>query len=501
MRRQLVVVTVVFVAFVAACSSSAKHSAPTPTTVALPARPASATVAIPTITGPVSGGSPDVPMNAMLASYKTQYGYAENEYFISGTATAYKSVGPVGVDGKWTATKASTAPYKTRIIVRTPTDPAKFNGTVIVEWLNVTAGRDSDPDFGFAAPELLRDGFAYVGVTAQQGGVGGGGPGLTLPIPGYNPKPLITQNPGRYAGLHHPGDDYSYDIYSQAAQALLAPNGPSPLGGLKPQHLIAAGESQSAFYMVTYANAIQPMTKLFNGFMIHSRGGSGSPLQAKGVQMPNGAHIRADLHVPVMILATESDLFGVIGFDPALQPDTNEIRTWQMAGTAHADTSTINYGIISGRQWDRTSKIPDFTSLCGSLNDGPQQYIVRAAFKALNAWVVDGTLPPHSPALDVVNGKIRRDANGNALGGIRTPAVDAPTQSLSGEFTPGKSVICSLFGSSKPLTPSTLDTLYPSHAAYVAKVKASATAAVARGFLLQPDADEIVQQAQSANVP
>jgi hypothetical protein len=500
--RRLLGIVFVFVVLASACSSSAKHAAPpTPTTVATPARPASATVAIPTITGPVSGGSPDIPMNAMLASYKRQYGYSENEYFISGTATAYKTVGPVGVDGKWTATKASTAPYKTRIIVRAPTDPAKFNGTVIVEWLNVTAGRDSDPDFGFAAPELLSDGFAYVGVTAQQGGVGGGGPGLTLPIPGYHPKPLIAQNPGRYASLHHPGDDYSYDIYSQAAQALLAAHGPSPLGALKPRHLIAAGESQSAFYMVTYVNAIQPMTKLFDGFMIHSRGGSGSPLQAKGVQMPNGAHIRTDLHVPVIVLATESDLFGVIGFDPALQPDTNDIRTWQMAGTAHADTSTINYGVISGRQWDRTSKVPNFAALCGSLNDGPQQYIVRAAFKALNAWVVDGTPPAHSPALHVVNGKIQRDANGNAIGGIRTPAVDAPTQSLSGEFTPGKSIICSLFGSSVPLSSPTLHALYPSHAAYVAKVKASAAAAVAAGFLLQPDADAIVQQAEAANVP
>ena len=29
-----------------------------------------------------------------------------------------------------------------RLIVRTPVDPKKFNGTVIVEWLNVTSGRE-----------------------------------------------------------------------------------------------------------------------------------------------------------------------------------------------------------------------------------------------------------------------------------------------------------------------------------------------------------------------
>jgi Alpha/beta hydrolase domain len=173
-----------------------------------------------------------------------------------------------------------------------------------------------------------------------------------------------------------------------------------------------------------------------------------------------------------------------------------------MTGTAHADQSTLDYGISSGRQWDTTSKVPDFTEMCGSVNDGPQRYIVRAAFAALGKWVVDGTPPPTSPAIEVTGGSaITRDARGNALGGIRLPAVDAPIESLSGEYEPGKSVICSLFGARAPFDAATLQQLYPTHDDYVAKVKGSADAAVKAGFLLPPDAQEIDQQAQSAKIP
>ena len=253
----------------------------------------------------------------------------------------------------------------------------------------------------------------YVGVTAEQVGVTGG---ARLPIPGYNPKGLRDQNPARYQSLHHPGDDYSYDIFSQAAQAILHPDGVKPLGSLRPAHLIAAGESQSASRLVTYVDAVQPIANIYDGFLIHSRGPSGTNLNSGPTgSVPKIVHIRSDLRVPVLILATETDLTG-LHFYEALQPDTDRLHTWQMAGTAHVDQSTLDYGVASGRQWDKTSVIPDFTKLCGSLNDGPERYIVRAAFAALSAWVVNGKPPPPSPAIKVIdNGsEIARDAHGNA---------------------------------------------------------------------------------------
>jgi hypothetical protein len=57
------------------------------------------------------------------------------------------------------------------VLVRRPTDPAKFNGTVILEWNNVTAGHDLDIDWYQAHDYWMRAGFAYIAVTPQRIGV------------------------------------------------------------------------------------------------------------------------------------------------------------------------------------------------------------------------------------------------------------------------------------------------------------------------------------------
>src|SRR5215468_9056360 len=113
--------------------------------LALTAAFASAAVPSPTLEGPVTS-----PGSAFIASTGfdlSEVGYTQEEFFISGTATAYTSANPLTSDGKWTATPASTAPYKTRILVYKPTNPQKFNGTVVVEWLNVSGGLDAAPDW------------------------------------------------------------------------------------------------------------------------------------------------------------------------------------------------------------------------------------------------------------------------------------------------------------------------------------------------------------------
>ena len=86
--------------------------------------------------------------------------YLQEEYFLSGTARAYQPVGTWGSDGKWTAElSGATAPYTTRMIVRRPADRAAFNGTVVVEWLNVSAGLDTAPDWGYAARRAAAEGL------------------------------------------------------------------------------------------------------------------------------------------------------------------------------------------------------------------------------------------------------------------------------------------------------------------------------------------------------
>ncbi|MFC4499825.1 MULTISPECIES: alpha/beta hydrolase domain-containing protein [Streptomyces] len=53
-------------------------------------------------------------------------------------------------------------------------------------------------------------------------------------------------DPDRYAALSHPGDSYSYDMFSQAGQAV-RDSASTVLGGLRPHKVLGIGESRSAF--------------------------------------------------------------------------------------------------------------------------------------------------------------------------------------------------------------------------------------------------------------
>jgi hypothetical protein len=431
----------------------------------------------------------------MPAELAERGGYVEEEYFLEGEATAYQPEGEQGEDGRWSVTEAGTAPYQTRIIVRRPEDPDDFDGTVFVEWLNVTAGVDGDPDFGLANPELLSHGSAYIGVSAQRAGVEGGG--AVIAIEGAEIQALKQWDPVRYGELTHPGDAYSYDIFSQAAQAVRRPGDVDVLDGLDARHVIAMGESQSAARMVSYVDAVHPVARIFDGFLIHSRGGGGAPLGEGGSPIGEGvARIRDDLDVPVLQFETETDLFGVLGYRRAQQDDTDMLRTWEVAGTAHADRGILDYN----RELAAASGL-DLEAQCGSINAGPQPQVLRAAITALRAWVVDGELPPEAPRLEVGADAIARDERGIALGGIRTPAVDAPISVLTGESPPGRSIICTLFGDTRPLDAATLTGLYPVHQDYVDAVTESARAAVEAGFLLPADADDFIATAEDASIP
>lgn len=454
-----------------------------------------ADVAHPTVSGPVTGGSQGQPFNAMPDGLAESYGYVEEEYFLSGEATAYEAEGELSEDGRWEATEADTAPYETRIVVRRPENPDDFDGTVFVEWLNVSGGVDADPDFSMAHPAVLSHGSAYVVVSAQQAGIEGGG-GL-LPIDGVEVPGLKQWDPERYGELSHPGDTYSYDIYSQVAQALRRPGDVDVLDGLEATSVIAVGESQSAARMLTYVNAVHPLAGIYDGFLVHSRGGGGAPLSGEGSPIGEGvALVRDDIEQPVLQFETESDLFGVLGFHAARQDDSETLRTWEVAGTAHADRSILEYNeeLAAGSGLD-------LSSLCESINEGPQAVVLRAAVAALRTWVVDGEAPPEAPPLEVEGEAIARDEDGIALGGIRTPAVDAPIAVHSGEAPPDSDIFCMLFGQTRPFEAGKLAELYPTHQDYVDAVTQSAESAVSEGFLLQADADELIAEAEEAPVP
>jgi len=423
-------------------------------------------------------------------------GYRQSEYFLEGTATAFTNLSELGADGVWSAEPGEEARYKTRIVVNRPIDPADYSGDVLVEWLNVTAGFETPPSWGTGQLEMRRGGAVWVGVSAQIVGIEGN-PDGGLPLPLY----LKAVDPERYGSLLHPGDSFSYDIFTQVAQALRNPEGIDPLDGLVAERLIAYGESQSAGRLVTYVNAIHPLYNAYDGYMIHSRGDGSSPLAQEpqvAIPTPEAVRVRTDLNVPVMIFETETDLV-LLGYAAARQPDTDLIRTWEVAGTAHGDY----YTFVSGR--DDAVGDPVFASVVEEnsvlgfitcekpINNGPHHYVFNAAVRALNAWSAGGEPPPASPRLELNDDEsdFLYDDLGNVLGGIRTPYVDVPSAVLRGEANLGNS-FCFLFGTTSLFNAGQMASLYVDEPGFVAAVTEAANSAVAAGFLLQEDADAII---------
>jgi hypothetical protein len=439
-----------------------------------------------------------------------QVGYQEKEFFVSGTASSHTSTTPLTKDGLWNNVTPTgvTAPYTTRIVVRRPIAPSGFNGTVIVEWLNVSGGVDAGPDWTLSHNELIRDGFAWVGVSAQWQGVQAA-KGLTSTVPG---------DPVRYAALSHPGDSFSYDIFSQAGQAI-RDNAALVLGGLTPHKLIAVGESQSAGRLVTYIDGIQPRDHEYDGFLVHSRGANGAPLQqmAPGVPspatpndaVPNGTTFRHDLDVPVFLFQTETD----IAFSNASvrQPNTNMFRSWEIAGSSHFDWYGLNIGPNDtgdgqGAVLNLAAELnpPKATSAgtCNlAINTGGTHWILDAAMYWTNQWVTNGTLPPTGTPLQLASVSpvvYAKDANGNTLGGVRGPQVDAPVAAFGGlGNTPA---FCILFGTTVPFSSTTLAGLYRNHGSFVSQWAQAAQSDVKAGFLRPADAEELIQSAASSTV-
>jgi alpha/beta hydrolase family protein len=453
-------------------------------------------------------GSPPV----LIPAYPLEtVGYAEQEFLVEGVARSFALTGERTPDGRWSVKEDAEAPYVTRILVRRPVDPAAFSGTVAVEWNNVSAGVDVSPDWSLLQRELTGRGHIWVGVSVQKAGIDGGG--MTE---GIHLKLLA---PDRYGLLKHPGDAWSFDVFSQVGALLRSPSA-AALGVPVAERLIALGESQSAFFLVTYINAIDPEARVFDGFFVHGRGASGVSLGGAWVSSRSqldeevGSVLRAvperirdDARVPVLVLQSETDVIVLGGGAPA-QPDGEHLRLWEMAGTSHVDTyvlfaSAQDDGRLAPAAFAELMK-PTTQVMFGTtdfpVNAGPQQhYIGQAALDALVAWAAGGPVPPQAPRLELdAAGQLACGEHGIARGGIRTPWVDVPIATLSGLGQSGDGFAV-LAGRTDLFDPQTLQRLYPGgRADYLDRFAASLDATITAGFLRPEDRAEILALAQAS---
>lgn len=426
-------------------------------------------------------------------------GYVEREFIISGKTNTYRQSGIWGTNGRWrVSVSRSNVPYTTRILVRYPTSAAKFNGTVVFEWFNETTESETSPDWAESREFFLREGYAYVGVCAMTGQAG--------------PPFLKGWDSQRYGTLSISTDGQSYDIFTQAAQVVKA-NSSVILGGLTPKKLLGCGDSQSAFRLVTYVNAIHPIAKVYNGFLIHGRGGTPAPLGDGIVSLSPFANIRTDSTTPVLQFQAEGDLTEML-FTFARQSDNNYLRTWEIPGAAHIDSYegiyelTIDYRDLNWLPPVCQFGIPTGVESYRHINSMSNHRVENAAWAALNKWVNNGTLPPKSPRIQTTlfNTTVK-DQYGNAKGGIRMAEVEVPDRTYSvmnigaSGSTLRETGLCLMSGYDTPFSAATLKKLYPTHNDYVTKYTAAAKKLLNAGFLLQADYDEAIAAAQAAQVP
>jgi hypothetical protein len=464
---------------------------------------AASPVPTPTVTGPLAAkavGDPsrDYPFYAAVVDLHAR-GYVEEEFFIEGTANRYTT--PAQATG---SIVESGHPYRTRVVVRRPATSSRFNGTALVEWNNVTAGHDLDIDWFQTYDHLMRSGYAWIGVTPQRIGV----------------EAVKVWSARRYGTLDVTdggkvtNDDLSYDIFAQAGQAVRAGTG-NLLGGLRVQRVFATGHSQSAGRLGTYVNSVHPTARVFDAVILHGGGG----------------RVRTDLDIPVWKLLAETD---VQNQAVNRQPDSNMFRTWEVAGNSHVDVQFVSYSrqlsardgspvapgfSPAGARGGRTAAPPASSTNAGLATTAargagtspcdrppyshiPFHQVFDAALDHLVRWVKDGTLPPSAPPIELTSvgppAVMARDEAGNALGGIRLSQHAVPTGVNSGVNTgPG---FCRLYGSYEPFTPEKLAALYPTHAAYLAKVKDVTAKNLAAGYILKPEADATIAEAEKAAI-
>ncbi len=402
----------------------------------------------PEIDGPIPVTESSHPFCAMKYSRTpldvAAYGYAEEEFFLSGFANVYDADGldrPV----LWKA----VLPYRNRVLVRRPLEPARFSGRVYIDILNATQGYDIEDLWHRNYLWCMEHGHAYVGVTSKPINV------LSLKNFDYArygslnwsngeflPAPVLSKSatlPGTEEGL-------LWDMLGQLGALLRTREGSACLGGLKAEYLYLTGQSQSGAYLNTFIHYFDPFAftgkgeRIFDGYMNIV----GALVQRSIRQSDEVGGLK--LHTrnmrpcatPYICLSSEADLFLFNAFldddlfrvriENSDTPD-NKCRYYEISGTPHTDilcpvlTATSEIEKAGG-------KLPNLDPrLIDGINDIRTEYYVCGLLEKLHLWAAEGKAPEVIEPLGRDGRGFLRDEYGNALGGLRTPYADVPIAS------------------------------------------------------------------------
>jgi len=403
-------------------------------------------------------------------------GYVEEEYLVSGEANvyAYNSAGAVVV-------KTANVDYTTRILVRRPTNPKRFSGTVRVETMHPQYGAD------FVWPRVVdyvvARGDAMVSISMRRGEASG-------------IESMQRFDPVRYASINFKEDGLNWDVIAQVGRLLKSRTAANPLNGYGVTRLTAQGWSGGgALLLIFISDGFHDRWRMPDGRPIFDAYFVGEPsgyprINSTAQAVPNTdprQKVRP-IDVPAISLHTRPQ-------EPyRRRPDGNRpgdrYRVYEVAGASH-----------NNRRLPIIYKQPP-----GGLGKGgcvaelswfPLHHYFKMTLARLDAWTLRRVAPPPSQRMQLKpDGTPMLDANGNPVGGVRSTYLDVP---IARYFTnSGSGASCNQDGAQEAIPVDKLIARYRNHGGYVGSVNRRATELERAGWLLPADAREVRMEAARA---
>lgn len=451
------------------------------------------------------------------------YGYIEQEFYIEGTANVYESIN----DTKEVKVKIQDAPYVNRIIIRSPSNPAKASGRVVVEIINPTSFMEIDRMWILGYQKFMRDGDIYVGITSKPNTIASliafdearyGC--MSWKTPNKESFPFTKDDVVKKGLLPDLDEAYEpglfWDMLTDLAWLLRKNTSDNPICEYPHQYVYLTGWSQSACYLVRYINSfayrddVKKDGQVFDGYLAGG-GVRNLIIPVNQYETLNKYHFSLTrveyVEQPLISIQTESEN-GQFDAFRTKRNDCDEpsflYREYEISGASH-DTmfSYVNY-YQGDPDLKRIDHLPAYVGKHEEGNDYPSQLLFAAAFRNLFLWVEQGIGPNHCERILMDgSGHNRKDVFGNTMGGLRTCLLNVPTgrYNSTSNIEQGQSFLSPdatqdpLFGYQEAFSPSFLQELYGSLAHYEALCIKDTKEQVSKGFLCQEDAKALVEQA------
>jgi hypothetical protein len=415
---------------------------------------------VPTVEGPIAADQGSPAFVAVLQA-DLPVGFVDEEFFIS--------------------CASSNITYKTAVFIRRPVAAKRASGVVAVDPLHSAGiwGMQT-----LLQPYFAAHGDIHVGVAASHEVVEG----------------LVKHaSPTRYASLDVPATPDATNEILAGVGALLHRT-PDPLvRGVRVKNVILGGWSQTAVVTRTFISSLEAKStvngrRVFDGFF---------PGQA-AVGSSGGSQVKAlpDAGIPVVELQGERELLVTIAIYGSLgyrRPDSKTYRLYEVPAMSHINNEPDNP--VSGFAGSLTCDWPPGATP----STFRQTDIWEMAFDNLARWTTEHVVPPRAPRIELqADGKtVKRDANGNALGGVRSVFVDVPTATIMPtSLAPGGLVKnpCAYVGYQLNFSQDRLKALYRRDTGYVQHVTNDTMKLVRERFLLPGSARQLVTAAEQSDV-